>query len=341
MTGDDTSVRLENDSVRLEILPFGATVRRFEVRLPEGTLPDGAEPDGIWRNIVLGHPEPGDYATGGGYLGASVGRFANRIAGGRFTLDGTEYLLDVNEAPNQLHGGTGGFSHRVWDVVDSGTDWAEFALTSPDGDQGFPGRVQASARFELVPGGAQVTYRATTDAPTVVNLTTHAYFNLDGEGSGDTDAHRMRLAASHYTPNRDDGIPTGEIRDVTGSAADFRSGPRLGPARELALAQGITRNGGFDHNFVVDGQGLREHCRLTGATGLTLTLLSDAPALQVYTGEHLDGTGSGTSGVPYVRRAGVALEPQAFPDAPNHANFPSTVLRPPNEYATTTQWLVT
>ncbi len=330
MISVDAPVRLEGDTVRLEILPLGATLRRFDVRFPDGT----------WRNIVLGHPTPEAYATGLGYLGASVGRFANRIAGGRFSLDGVEYALDINEAPNQLHGGTGGFASRVWDVAGSGPGWVEFALTSPDGDQGFPGTMQVSARFELVPGGAQVTYRATTDAPTVVNLTTHPYFNLDGEGSGDTDTHQIQIHAGRYTPNRDDGIPTGEIRDVTGSAADFRSARLLGTARGQALAEGITRNGGYDHNFVVDGEGLRDHCRLTGPAGLTLTLRSDAPALQVYTAEHLDGTVPGTSGVPYVRRAGVALEPQGFPDAPNHPNFPSTVLRPGEEYVATTQWLV-
>ncbi len=326
----DAPVRLEGESVRLEILPLGATLHRFDVLLP----------DGSWRNILLGHPTPDAYPTGSGYLGATVGRFANRIAGGRFSLDGFEYRLDVNEAPNQLHGGTGGFHSYVWDVAGAGSDWVDFALTSPDGDQGFPGTMLVSARFELVPGGAQVTYRATSDAPTVVNLTTHPYFNLDGEGSGNTDAHMLQIPAGRYTPNREDGIPTGEIRDVTGTAADFRSGRLLGTARGQALVEGITRNGGYDHNFVVDGEGLREHCRFTGATGLTLTLRSDAPALQVYTGEHFDGTGTGTSGARYVRRAGVALEPQGYPDAPNHPNFPSTVLRPGEEYVATTQWLV-
>ena len=156
---------------------------------------------------------------------------------------------------NQLHGGAKGFSTRVWDVEGVGDDWVEFTLESPNGDQGFPGKVQVSALFELVAGGAQVTYRATTDAPTVVNLTTHPYFNLDGEDSGDTDFHQLRIPASAYTPNHDDGIPTGEIRDVTDSAADFRLGRVLGPARERALEEGITRNGGYDHNFVIDGDG--------------------------------------------------------------------------------------
>ena len=327
---DDTTILLAGDSVRLHLLPLGATLHRFEVRLPDGT----------WRNILLGHPTAADYVTGQGYLGASVGRYANRIGGARFTLDGTRYIIGANEGANQLHGGAGGFSTRVWDVKDVGDDWVEFTLESPHGDEGFTGKMVVSALFELVEGGAQVTYRATTEAPTVVNLTTHPYFNLDGEASGDTDFHQLRIPAGTYTPNRDDGIPTGEIRDVTGSAADFRLGRVLGPARARALEEGITRNGGYDHNFVVDGTGLREHCRFTGASGLKLVLRSDAPALQVYTGEHFDGSFPGTSGVPYLRREGVALEPQGFPDAPNHPNFPSTVLRPGEEYVTITQWLV-
>ena len=326
----DYSLRLESPDVRLELLALGATMRRLEVRLP----------DGSWRNILLGSGDINDYFVANRYLGATVGRFANRIAGGRFSLDGREYQLDVNEPPNQLHGGTEGFWSRVWSVDGSGADWAEFSLTSPDGDQGYPGEVRVGARYELVPGGVQVTYRAVTDAPTVINLTTHPYFNLDGEASGTTDDQVLTIHASHYTPNHDDGIPTGEIRDVTGSAADFRTGRAFGEARRAADAEGITRNDGFDHSFVVDGSGMREHCRLTGTDGLTLTILSDQPALQVYGGEHFDGTQVGTSGTPYVQRAGMALETQGFPDAPNHSNFPNTVLRPGEEYLHTTRWLV-
>ncbi len=320
---------LTGDSVRLEILPLGATLRRFEVATAEG-----------WRNIVLGHPRIADYQANPGYLGATVGRVANRIADGRCLIDGRSYQLDVNEPPNQLHGGSGGFHAQGWTVVGQADDGVELTLVSPDGDQGFPGRVQVSARFALVEGGAQVVYRATADAPTVVNLTTHPYFNLDGEGSGDTDRHRLQINASAYTPNRADGIPTGEIRDVTGTAADFRPGPLLGQARKAALAEGLTRNGGFDHNFVVDGTGLREHCRLTGESGLGLRIVSDQPAIQMYGGEHFDGSQLGASGRPYPARAGVALETQGFPDAPNHSNFPSTLLRPGEEYCATTQWLI-
>ena len=328
MTSPESVILLANDAVRLELLPTGATIRRFEVAVDDG-----------WRNILLGHPQLSDYANNPGYLGATVGRFANRLAESRFTLDGHVYQLAANEGVNQLHGGPDGFGTRIWDVVATGPDFVEFGLTSADGDQGYPGEVRVSARYELIPGGAQITYRATTDAPTVINLTTHPYFNLDGEGGHDTDWHRLFIHASAYTPNHDDGIPTGEIRDVAGSAADFRSGQLFEQAREQAEAEGITRNGGFDHNFVVDGQGMREHCRLIGGDGLTLTICSDQVAIQVYGGEHFAGE-PGTSGLPYPRHAGVALETQNFPDAPNHANFPSAVLRPGEEYLAVTQWLI-
>ena len=195
-------------------------------------------------------------------------------------------------------------------------------------------------RYQLVPGGTQVSYHAITTAATVVNLTTHPYFNLHGEGSSSTDRHRLVINAANYTPARKDGVPTGETRDVTDSALDFRPGPRLGEARNAALAQGLARKGGFDHNMVVDGQGWREHCRLTGEDGLTLVLQSDQPALQVYGGSHFDGTQIGTSGQFYGPNAGVALETQNFPDAPNHPNFPSSALRPGQVYNTTTRWLL-
>ncbi len=330
MIGSESLTRLGNDSVRVEILPLGASLRRFEVRLADNT----------WRNILLGYPNLDGYRTARGKLGMSIGRYANRIARARFTLAGVEYPLDANEAPNQLHGGSGGFFTRLWEVTGHGADSVELTLLSADGDQGFPGELTVRARFQLIPGGAQVTYHATTTATTVVNLTTHPYFNLNGEGAGATDRHRLMIQASQYTPTSKDGIPTGEVRDVTGSALDFRPGPLLGQARDAAVAQGLARKGGFDHNLVVEGQGLREHCRLTGEDGLTLVMQSDQPALQLYGGNHFDGTQIGTSGQPYPPYAGVALEPQNYPDAPNHPNFPNSVLRPGQKYTATTRWLI-
>ena len=324
------AVWLEGSDIRLELLPLGATVRRFDVLLPDGT----------WRNIVLGSGRSDDYLGANRYVGMTVGRFANRIARSRFCLDGVEYLLNANEGPNQLHGGPGGFHSQTWAVADRGPTWVEFSLVSPDSDQGFPGELRVSARYELVEGGVQVSYRATTDEPTVVNLTNHSYFNLNGEGNGDTDDHVLTVNASSYTPSGPDLIPTGEIRQVTGTAADLRLGRPLGEARTRAEADGITINGGFDHNFIVDGSGMREHCRLINPEGLSLTIRSDQPAIQVYGGDHFDGSHVGTSGRPYRRRAGVALETQHYPDSPNHADFPSTSLRPGEEYLAITRWLV-
>ncbi len=327
---DRTPLILAGEHVRLVVLPLGATLHRFDVRLA----------DGGWRNIVLGAREGAEYLGSHRYLGMTVGRFANRLAGGRFVLDGVEHQVDVNEPPNQLHGGTDGFHARTWLVAGQGADWVELALTSPDGDQGFPGRLDARARYELIPGGAQVTYWATTDAATVVNLTTHPYFNLHGEGEGTADDHVLTVHASRYTPNRDDGIPTGELRPVAGSALDLRGGRPLGEARVAAEGEGLTRRGGLDHNFAIDGDGLREHCRLVAPDGLALVIRSNQPGLQVYGGDHFDGSQYGTSGRPYPRRAGVALEAQGFPDAPNHPQFPSTVLRPGQEFLAVTQWLL-
>lgn len=326
---DDSLVLLAGDSVRVGVLPLGATLHRFDVRLPDGT----------WRNIVLGSARLTDYLGTHLFVGSTLGRFANRIAGARFSLDGVEYRLDANEPPNQLHGGTDGFHRRTWTVDGRGPGWVELSLVSPDGDQGFPGELRVSARYELVPGGAQVTYRATTDAPTVVNLTTHPYVNLAGEGVGNTDDHVLVVHASAWTPTGPDGIPTGEVREVTGTAADFRAGRAFGAARAAAEAEGITRNEGFDHNFVVDGAGLREHCRVS-AGGITFIVESDQPALQVYGGEHFDGSCVGTSGREYARRAGIALETQHFPDSPHHPHFPDTTLRPGEEFVATTRWLV-
>jgi len=327
---DGASLWLVGETIRLEVMPLGATVRRFEVLLR----------DGSWRNVVLGSRDVAGYLDSNSYFGASVGRYANRIAAGRFRLDGVEHVLSANEGRNQLHGGRDGFHARVWSVEGAGDDWVEFSLLSPDGDQGFPGELAVRARYELVAGGAKVTYRATTSAPTVVNLTNHSYFNLAGEASGDTDDHLLFVHASRYTPAGDDLIPTGEIRAVAGSAADFTRGQRLGAACAAAVAEGIALNDGWDHNFVVDGTGFREHCRLVGPDGMTLRVLSAQPAIQVYAGDHFDGSEVGPSGVAYQRRAGLALETQHFPDSPNRPEFPRTVLRPEEEYVATTAWLI-
>ena len=323
-------ILLRNEKFELEILNLGATMRRFSVRLPDDT----------WRNVILGSHQISDYLTSNLYVGMTVGRVANRLGKGKFELEGDSYSLEINEAPNQLHGGSSGFHAQYWRVEDKSEECVELSLVSPDGDQGFPGEVKAKARYELLANGAQVTYTAVTDKPTVVNMTTHPYFNLLGETSGSIDEHTLKINASRYTPNHPDGIPTGEIRDVTNTAADFRGGKKFGIAHADCFSDGIDRNGGFDHNFVIDGVGLREHCQLVSPDGLTLSVESDQPAFQLYGGNHFNGTQIGTSGLGYVQRAGLALECQGFPDAPNHENFPSIRLNPGETYSATTRWII-
>jgi len=323
-------ILLRNENFELEILNLGATMRTFNVILPDNT----------WRNIILGSHEISEYLDTNLYVGMTVGRVANRIGRGRFPLNGDVHSLEINESPNQLHGGSSGFHSKFWNVEHQSDEVVELSLLSPDGDQGFPGELTVGARYELLPNGAQVTYTAVTNNPTVVNITTHPYFNLLGEISGSVDEHILKINASRYTPNHPDGIPTGEIRNVADTAADLRMGKKFGIAHADCMRDGINRNGGFDHNFVIDGVGMREHCQLMSPDGLTLNVHSDQPAFQLYGGNHFNRTQIGTSGLGYQRHAGLALECQGFPDAPNHENFPSIRLNPGEIYTATTKWII-
>ncbi|MER5445252.1 aldose epimerase family protein [Streptomyces sp. NPDC002766] len=290
---------LERAGVRVRILSYGGVVQSVEV-------PDR---DGRTGNVVLGFAGLDGYVEHPGpYLGALVGRYANRIAGARFTLDGVTYTLEPNNAPNSLHGGPLGFDKRVWEVapVEHGV---RLSRVSPDGEEGFPGRLEVAATCTLdADGSLRIAYEAVTDAPTPVNLTNHSYWNL--AGSGDAGGHELRLAASRYTPVDADLIPTGVLEDVTGTRFDFRQGRKVGS--------------GFDHNFVLDG-GVTETPRQVAelydpASGRVLTVATTEPGLQLYTADHLPE--------PFAPGDGVALETQHFPDSPNRPDFPSTVLRP-------------
>ncbi|WOX09417.1 aldose epimerase family protein [Streptomyces sp. N50] len=301
---------LERAGVRVRVLSYGGIVQSVEV-------PDRA---GQVADVVLGfadldgyvaHPEP--------YLGALVGRYANRIAGGRFPLEGVTYSLAQNNAPNSLHGGERGFDKRVWDVepVEHGV---RLSRVSAHGEEGFPGRLAVSATYTLDASGAlRFGYEATTDAPTVVNLTNHSYFDLSGAGStGGPGGHELRLAASRFTPVDGDLIPTGALDDVAGTRFDFREARKVGS--------------GYDHNFVLD-KGLTpapvEIAELYDpASGRVLTVATTEPGIQLYTGEHL--------GEPFGAGAGIALETQHFPDSPNRPEFPSTELRPGDTYRSET-----
>jgi aldose 1-epimerase len=307
------------------LLEWGASLVRL--RLPSGRSG--------WADVVLGFAALRDYQQPHPYLGAVVGRHANRIRGGRFELDRRAVALARNDGPHHLHGGPEGFDRRRWDatVLDDGDEPAlEFALHSADGDQGYPGALEARVTYRLSGGRLHIDYLAAATTPTPVNLTQHAYFDLSGRG--DVRGQQLRLAASRYLPVDAQLIPTGEIRDVAGTPFDFRSGALIGE-RLQALAEADPASRGFDHCFVLDGVAgaLRTAAELHDpGSGRRLRLLSDQPGLQVYTGNFLDGSLHDRDGVPLRRYAGVCLEPQRFPDGPNQPGFPDPILRPGQVY---------
>jgi len=317
---DGTEVQaltLEADGLRLKLLTWGA-------RLAELWVPDAK---GQRADIVLGHDSLADWQTHGTYVGATCGRFANRIAGGRFILDGRAVQLDRNEGANTLHGGTTGFDLKHWSVADHSDSHVTFATTSPDGDMGFPGTVQARVTYRI-DRGLVIEMEATTDAPTIANLANHAYFNLAGQGSGNVLEQELQIEAGFYLPVDAALIPTGEVRSVAGTAFDFRQ-PR-------PIGRNLPDDGGFDHNFCLsaptDAAGLRPCLTATDpASGRRMRLFTTEPGVQIYTGAHFAGT-PGKAGARYPRFAGFAAETQLFPDSPNRPQFPSARLDPGQTY---------
>jgi aldose 1-epimerase len=309
----------------LEVLDLGATVHRLWV----------TGGDGVRRNVVLGHPGPEDHLTSQDYLGGTIGRYANRIAGGRFTLDGQVVRLATNDRGNHLHGGPDGFERRIWEVVDHGDDHLALRLESPDGDQGFPGRLEARVRFEVAGDRVRVRFEATTDAPTVVAMTSHAYFDL--EDAGTIEDHELSVEAEEYLPVDETGIPLPEPAPVAGTAFDLRRPARLGDRVRDAHPQ--IAGHGLDHSFVLRGTGWRRVAALDSPrTRTSMELATDQPALQVYTGNGLDGTTRSTRGGVHRRWAGIALEPQLHPDTPNRPGGEVAVLRPGETYRAGLEW---
>lgn len=321
---------LGGDALQVAVLTYGATIQSVLV-------PDR---DGHVDDVVLGFDDLAGYLEPHPYFGATVGRYANRIAGGRFKLDGLDLQLPVNDGPNCLHGGPVGFDKALWSAEAAGADTVELSHVSPDGDMGFPGRLAASVTFTVSGSDLRIAYEATTDRATVVNLTNHSYFNLAGAGS--VDDHEVRVPASRYTPVDADLIPTAELAAVAGTPMDLRSFRSIGAALRDGQGDEQVRRaaGGFDHNWVIDGSD-REGERLAAqvrepTTGRTLEILTDQPGVQFYTGSQLDGTVIGKGGRAYAKGDAFCLETQHFPDSPNQPAFPSTVLQPGETYRTST-----
>lgn len=319
--------------LEVRAMTYGGTIISLETPDREGRAAD----------IVLGFDSLAPYLAGTPYFGAIIGRYGNRIAEGRFTLDGETHTLAANNGPNHLHGGVRGFDKVLWNARSFVNDTAVgvvFSYTSPDGEEGYPGTLHAQVTYSLTDGDALVfDYHATTDRATPVNLTQHSYFNLAGAGSGPILDHRLMVAADSFTPVDAGLIPTGEVRSVDGTPFDFRTPRRIG-ARIDADDPQIARGPGYDHNFVLDRdaeEGLALAARVVEPeSGRTLEVYTTEPAIQFYSGNFLDGTITGKGGRVYGHRSGFCLETQHYPDSPNQPAFPSTILRPGENYRSRT-----
>ncbi|QSR16553.1 galactose-1-epimerase [Novosphingobium sp. KA1] len=319
------------NGVSATILSFGATLWKLDV-------PDR---DGKVADVLLGYDDIASYEKRPNYWGATIGRYGNRIANGQFSLDGKTYQLPQNDHGQSLHGGGKGWDVQNWKVesVKSGpVATAVFTLVSPDGDSGYPGTVKTKVTYSLdEKGNLQIVFEASTDKPTVINMTNHAIFNMAGEGSPrDAIQDLLTIPASHYTPVNDKLIPTGELRDVTGTAFDFRKATVVGERIRDGKDEQIVMGRGYDHNFALD-KGVTKTPELAArledpVSGRVLELLTTEPGVQFYAGNFLDGTFIGKNGHLYRMGDGIALEPQKFPDSPNHANFPSTRVDPGKPY---------
>ena len=293
--------------------------------------------NGVMGDVVLGYRDEESYLADGPCAGKIPGRFANRIDGGRFTLDGKEYQLVKNNPGYQLHGGPDGFSNRLWKASQISDTEVVLTLDSPDGDQGYPGNMHVEATYTWGEDNSlTLSIKATTDAPTILNLTNHTYWNLDGEDSGSIFNHVLRINASRWLATSEALIPTGELAPVEGTPMDFRTAKPIG--RDIKADFPALKYGkGYDNCWVLDGApGLKLAAELSSAvSGRRLEIWTDQPAAQVYTGNWLDGSPLSKSGRPYRDYDGVAIECQGFPDAPHHPDFPSCVLRPGETYSRT------
>ena len=322
------AVTLSNGAgMSAKIMTLGATLQSLVV-------PDKA---GRREDVVLGYDTAQAYLDHPDFFGASVGRYANRIAKGKFSIDGKGYTLATNDGPNSLHGGKLGFDKRMWKIDSVGNGAVTMSYVSADGEEGFPGELKVTAIYTLSDQNElKVEYRATTSKPTVLNLTNHSYFNLSGNDARDVMGNLVTLHAEKFTPVDATLIPTGERRAVAGTPFDFRSAHKVGDRIRDARDQQIKYGRGYDHNFIVDGSGLRSAVVVTEpVSGRSLEVSVTAPGIQFYTGNFLDGTFFGKASRSYRQGDAICLEPGVFPDSPNHPDFPTARLNPGQSYVNT------
>lgn len=323
---------LKSDTLEVQLISFGAGV--FSLKAPDR--------NGRMANVVLNFPDLEGYVRNHGsqapnFFGSTIGRYANRIANARFALDGKQYRLAPNNGSHSLHGGPGGFYNVVWQAQ-LRADGVTFRYISTDGEEGFPGTLETTVHYSISSSQLKIEYSATTDAPTVLNLTNHAYFNLSGEGNGSILKHELKLYASRFTPADGGAIPTGELRSVERTPMDFRRSTVIG-ARIDADDEQLRFGHGYDHNFVLDGDvaAMKPAAELYDpSSGRLLEISTTEPAIQFYSGNFLDGTIRGESASPYQKHAGLCLETQHYPDSPNHPDFPSTILKPGDTFRSKT-----
>lgn len=323
---------LTNGTITAKITTFGGIVTQLHA-------PDK---NGKQADVVLGFDSLEGYLAGHPYFGAITGRYANRIANGKFSLDGKEYQLAVNNGPNSLHGGLKGFDKVIWKAEQTtahGQPALKLTRTSPDGEEGYPGSLEVSVTYSITPkNGLRIDYTASTDKPTVLNLTNHSYFNLAGPAAGNILDHELTLAADQFTEVDDNLIPTGKLGEVAGTPLDFTKATAIG----ARIAQIPGEPGGYDHNYLVRHADTKSKEPVFTAkvkdpkSGRVLTVLTTEPGVQFYTGNFLDGTLKGKDGVVYQKNQAFCLEAQHYPDSPNQSTFPSTRLNPGETYTQTT-----
>jgi aldose 1-epimerase len=326
---------LTNDQgLEAVVISYGASLVSLKIPDRDGKLAD----------VVLGYDDLEGYEQDKAYIGATLGRYGNRIAGGEFVLDGTTFHIPKNNGPNSLHGGTIGFNKRVWTGVDrsrAGAQAVELSYTSPDGEQGFPGTLKVTVTYTLQAdkNELRIDYSAATDKDTVLNLTNHSYFNLSGVPGQEISNHQVLIRAQKFVPVNSSLIPTGELRPVAGTPFDFTKATAIG-ARINQEDEQLKFGMGYDQTWILEGNG-KARLELAAeafepASGRLLEVLTTQPGVQFYTGNSLDGTTRGKGGQLYARRTAFCLETQHFPDSPNHPSFPSTELKPGQTFQSTT-----